>query len=265
MRHSFDRRTFVRLTALGAASSALGACGILDPKSRTATADDAAPSHLRARPGASTAARGPMPVGVSTIVGSESPQILLYVPPSYVPNVPAPLAVTLHGAGQTNTSGMAPLRAYADALGLLLVAPQSVGTTWDMIYGPYGADVAALDGALARVFADCNVDPTRIALTGFSDGASYALSLGLTNGDLFTRLVAFSPGILNPAAHRGRPPIFVSHGTSDPILNIDRASRTFVPALRKDGYDVTYREFDGVHQVPTAIAAEAAQFIARNS
>ncbi len=31
---------------------------------------------------------------------------------------------------------------------------------------------------------------------GFSDGASYALSLGVPNGDLFTHIVAFSPGFM---------------------------------------------------------------------
>lgn len=262
MDHSpFSRRDFLRASALGALAP-LAACGIFEPKSHAAVTDDDAPSRLKARP-TSSGSRATMPVGVSTIAGSESPQVLLYVPPSYSPDRPAPLAVTLHGAGGTNTGGMAPLRASADALGMLLVSPQSVGTTWDMIWGPYGPDVAALDRALAKVFAQCNVDPARVALTGFSDGASYALSLGLTNGDLFTRLVAFSPGILNPAAHRGKPPIYISHGTRDPILNIDRASRSFVPALQKDGYAVTYREFDGVHQVPVEIAAEAAQFIVK--
>ena len=36
------------------------------------------------------------------------------------------------------------------------------------------------------------VDPARIAVAGFSDGASYALSLGLTNGTLLTP----RPGLL---------------------------------------------------------------------
>jgi len=34
---------------------------------------------------------------------------------------------------------------------------------------------------------------------GFSDGASYALSVGITNGDLFTHVIAFSPGFVAPA------------------------------------------------------------------
>ena len=47
---------------------------------------------------------------------------------------------------------------------------------------------------------------------------SYALSLGLANGDLFTHVIAFSPGFITPAPPSGRPPIFVSHGTADQVL-----------------------------------------------
>jgi predicted esterase len=41
---------------------------------------------------------------------------------------------------------------------------------------------------------------------GFSDGASYALSLGLANGDLFTHVLGFSPGFMRVPRHVGRPP-----------------------------------------------------------
>jgi len=84
----------------------------------------------------------------------------------------------------------------------------------------------------------CNVDPKHLALGGFSDGASYALSLGMTNGDLFTALMAFSPGFSRPAANRGKPRIFVAHGRQDQILAIDATSRPIVRSLKKDGYDV---------------------------
>jgi predicted esterase len=98
------------------------------------------------------------------------------------------------------------------------------------------------------------VDPARIAVGGFSDGASYALSLGLANGDLFPRVIAFSPGFVVSAAVHGHPRFFVSHGTADPILPIDECSRVIVPRLRSMGYDVTFREFDGRHEVPADVA-----------
>jgi len=130
-----------------------------------------------------------------------------------------------------------------------------------VIVGGYGPDAAAIDGLLAAAFARVRVDPARLALGGFSDGASYALSLGLANGDLFTHLLAFSPGFLAPGDRHGRPAIFVSHGTEDPVLPIDRCSRRLVPALRRAGYAVDYREFAGGHAVPPPIAEAAVAWL----
>ncbi len=132
----------------------------------------------------------------------------------------------------------------------------------DAIRGGFGRDVAFVDRALTRVFEIVAADPARTAIGGFSDGASYALSLGLINGDLFPRVVAFSPGFVVNGTPQGRPRVFVSHGTDDPILPIDRCSRVIVPGLRTRGYDVTFREFPGGHEVPDAIAREGMQSVA---
>ncbi len=116
--------------------------------------------------------------------------------------------------------------------------------------GGYGPDVAFIDRALERVFDRLAVDARRLAMTGFSDGASYVLSLGLTNGDLFTHLIAFSPGFLAPATKRGKLPVFVSHGNRDGVLPIQETSPRIVPELERDDYEVRYREFDGPHTGP---------------
>jgi phospholipase/carboxylesterase len=108
------------------------------------------------------------------------------------------------------------------------------------------------------------VDAGRLAVTGFSDGASYALSLGLTNGDLFTHVVAFSPGFMALATRRGKPPVFVSHGTRDGVLPIGVTSRRVVPELESGGYEVRYREFAGPHTVPEAVAREALGWFTRS-
>ncbi|WP_439331130.1 alpha/beta hydrolase [Modestobacter altitudinis] len=154
------------------------------------------------------------------------------------------------------------LQPLADERGLLLLAPASRETTWDAILGAYGADAAVIDRALRQVFSGLAVDAGRVVIAGFSDGASYALGLGLANGDLFRRIVAFSPGFVPPGTpRRGSPPVFVSHGDADDVLPIDRTSRAIVPELRDDGYDVTYREFAGPHAVPPDIAREAVDWL----
>ena len=201
---------------------------------------------------------GTHPLGLESVRDA-----VLHVPPGVVPGVAAPLVLTLHGAGGNADAGVSLLRPLADERGLLLLAPASRGRTWDAVLGGYGPDAALVDRALTTVFTALAVDPARVAVAGFSDGASYALGLGLANGGLFRRVVAFSPGFVPPGTPRnGTPPVFVSHGDADEVLPIDRTSREIVPELREDGYDVTYREFSGPHTVPAEVAREAVDWLA---
>jgi phospholipase/carboxylesterase len=188
---------------------------------------------------------------------------LLYVPPGHDATRETPLALTLHGAGGDARSGLSHLIGLADEFGLVLLAPESRGRTWDVLVGGYGPDVGFIDRALGQTFDRLAVDAGRLAITGFSDGASYALSLGLTNGDLLTHAIAFSPGFAAPADRRGRPPVFVSHGMRDRVLPIERCSRRIVPQLEREGYEVRYREFDGPHTVPETVAREALEWFTR--
>ena len=224
------------------------------------TDEAAGQGRLRARPRASpsgaAAEYGLRPLGLGR--GRDG---LVHVPANLDPARPAPLVLALHGAGAEGQQMVRILSPLADAHGLILLAPDSRGVTWDVILDSYGPDVRLIDAALDQIFARHAVDPARVAVAGFSDGASYALSLGLTNGTLLTHVLAFSPGFMAPTATRDSPRFFVSHGTDDAVLPIERTSRPLVHALTRDGYAVTYREFDGPHTVPPALAAEAADWI----
>ncbi|HEY0603407.1 MAG TPA: PHB depolymerase family esterase [Herpetosiphonaceae bacterium] len=210
--------------------------------------------RLVARP-AHVTAGAPLGLRQLGIVGQRD--VLLYVPPQYRPGQPAPLAVMLHGAGGDAAGSLRLLQAFADERGLILVGPASRGPTWDLLLDDYGPDIAVIDRALAQVFQAYAVDPQRLAIGGFSDGASYALSVGVTNGDLFSHVIAFSPGFMAPASQQGAPRLFISHGIHDNVLPIERCSRRIVPQVQRAGYDVRYREFDGPHTVPPSIAREA--------
>ncbi|HET8906687.1 MAG TPA: phospholipase [Ktedonobacterales bacterium] len=194
------------------------------------------------------------------LAGADGRDGLLYVPSGYDSTHPAPLALLLHGAGGAARGGLDPLLPLADAAGMLLLAPNSRLLTWDIIMGGYGPDVAFIERALAHVFARFVVDATHLAIGGFSDGASYALSLGPTNGDLFTHIIAFSPGFKIRRELRGSPKVFISHGIHDAILPIDRCSRRIVRELRAAGDEIDYREFDGPHTVPPEIASAAVEW-----
>ena len=211
--------------------------------------------RLRARPAVSA---GTGPVGLRPLDLDDTRQGYLYVPPAYRAEHPAPLALLFHGAGEDARDALALLRGQADEAGLILLAPSSRQYTWDVVAGRrYGPDVAAIDRALESAFSRYALDPTRVAVGGYSDGASYALSLGIANGDLFTHVLAFSPGFVVPARQEGAPRVFVSHGTRDRWLPIDHCSRVIVPRLERAGYEIRYREFEGGHVVPPEIAREA--------
>ena len=97
-----------------------------------------------------------------------------------------------------------------------------------------------------------------MALGGFSDGASYALSLGVSYGDLFSHLVGYSPGFHAPSDPIvGTPRVYISHGEQDAILPVSISRDIIVPSFRNAGYDVTYEEFAGGHELPPEISESA--------
>ncbi len=283
-----SRRNFLKLAggAAGAASFGLltaSSCGGGAETTTTTTTTSSGPyeetsaerqqeaggkadrARLLARPGTplpsdATAAvsTGLQPLGL----GSERDG-LLYVPEGYTPTEEAPLALMLHGSMGDAQSGISPFLDLADEAGLVLLAPESRDPRdWDFVFpGYYGPDVEFIDRALKQTFDRLAVDPGRLAIEGFSDGASYALSLGLANGDLFTHVIAFSPGLVAQVAQRGeQPSIFIAHGTRDEVLPIDATSGRRESRLERDGYEVRYRKFDGGHTVPPEIAREAADW-----
>lgn len=209
---------------------------------------------LLARPGAPW---GDGPAGLQRLGLDPRRDGHLYVPPSYSPEHPAPFILMLHGAGGDGLNALGIFRPYADALGLILLAPDSRRQSWDVLHGGFGPDVAFIDRAMQQTFDRYAVDPDHLGVEGFSDGASYALSIGLTNGTLFNDIMAFSPGFMSPGHAEGRPRIYISHGTGDRTLAIERTSRVIVPRLEAAGYDVTYEEFAGPHTVPPLIARTA--------
>ena len=241
------RREFLTQLAVGAIGAACS------PKSAGAN-HNVGPARLTARIAAPTQVLEP---GQHELPIAASRNGLLYVPRSYQASRPAPLALLLHGAGgSARNRWFGAIDARAESLGTIVVAPESRGATWDAIRGDFGRDVPFVDSALRFTFEHCAIDPSRVVIAGFSDGASYALSLGLANGDLFTHVMAFSPGFIREQDPVGKPRIFVSHGRSDPILPIEVTSRVLVPPLRRRSYAVEYVEFDGGHEVPPAISAQ---------
>lgn len=195
------------------------------------------------------------------MLGLESKRDAILHVPANANQSAVPLLVMLHGATQSAADMFWYLGTTPEEAGIAVLAPNSRDTTWDAISSGFGEDVAHVNRALERTFEMAAIDPARIAVGGFSDGASYALSLGMINGDLFPSIVAFSPGFVISGSPYGRPRVFISHGTHDRILPIDSCGRRIAASLIARGYDVTFREFDGGHEIPADVAREGLKWI----
>lgn len=201
-------------------------------------------------------------VSLEAAVGG--PRALLQVPAATDGDSgPRPLAVMLHGAGGSPEQGLALLAPFAAEAGVLVLAPASAGDTWDSVQGTTVGDAEGIEQAVASVRQRWEIDPQRLVIGGFSDGASCALSLGLARCDLFCCIVALSPGFIPRTLPTGRPPVFISHGTHDTVLPLSRCSRIIVPRLREFGCEVSYREFEGGHVIPPDIARQAVAWLLR--
>lgn len=108
---------------------------------------------------------------------------------------------------------------------------------------------------------------TPIFLGGFSQGAIVAFSqlyLGHIRNDIRGFLL-FSPtawaGIEEREVTRKKlPPVFLSHGSDDPILQVD-GSRRIREVLHGKGLECDYHEFRGYHEIPEHICYKAKDFV----
>lgn len=179
-----------------------------------------------------------------------------YVPKSYQAGVPMPVLMWLHGlAGSSDSArGLFPL---ADEFGVIIIAPESRRLTWGQSIPGFDDDVHYLGPAYRHVAGILDFDTDHVALGGASDGAGYALSMGLAYGNAFNHVIVMSGGLMVPFRKQGKPRIFLAHGINDRQMPIDLTARKYVPQLKAEGYDVTYHEYDGGHRLPSAEIREA--------
>jgi len=213
------------------------------------------------KPSSNSSLLGNFPVGKQISLGLDRDRDAILQLPKSAGKEPLPLLLFLHGATQSAEDMFWYLASAPDETGVAILAPNARETTWDAITDTFGADVEFLNSALQRVFDTVAIDPVRLAIGGFSDGATYAIALGLINGDLFKRVAAFSPGFVIDGTVQGKPGFYISHGTRDQILPIDSCGRRIAAGLKSRGYEVTFREFDGRHEIPKDVMLEGLTWI----
>jgi len=220
---------------------------------------------LTAKP---TATASVLPSG-RTVVANGA---IAYVPAS-ANGKPMPLIVLLHGYGGKAEQFLNRFTKEADSRGVILLALQSKGPTWDLIPrhdggdGPlamksapslrFGADIARIDAALGDLFARMPIDTRHIVLLGFSDGASYALSLGLANPQLFTSVLAFSPGfVVIPNMVAPSQYVFIAHGRQDQVLPFRVAEKDIAGLITANHLKPVFRPFVGDHHIDDGALAD---------
>ncbi|VVD75505.1 alpha/beta hydrolase [Pandoraea nosoerga] len=214
------------------------------------------PSAVDAAPGSSRA----LPPGRHALGLSEARDAVLYVPADIPQDRPVPLFVMFHGAGGFPEKVLPFIEPHADRHKFLVLAPHSTFPTWDIVIGGNGPDLERLRLALGKVAGQYRIDTRRVAFAGFSDGASYALSIGVTNGDIASHVIAFSGGFMSIFLQEGTPRIFIAHGLIDEQLPIATSGRQNAGKLKAAGYDVEYVEFDGLHVIEPGVVARAIDF-----
>jgi predicted esterase len=186
---------------------------------------------------------------------------IAYIPAA--PAAPAPLLLLFHGAGMKASEYMDGMKQEADRCGCAMLAIQSQGPTWDLITAlgqaqrkrrnqagaiEFGSDAGRVERGIAQMLARTSIDRTRIIPVGFSDGASYALSLSVANPRLFRSTVAIAPGFVMPPPRMDiTQRLFIAHGKTDRVLPFDAARAAVVAPLEQAGYDLRFKPFEGGH------------------
>ncbi len=220
---------------------------------------DALLGRLRFRAGA-VPDQAALPAGRHLLGIADERDAVLIVPESLPAGKPAPLLVMFHGAGGSADKVLPFLLDHARQRGFLLLLPQSQFPTWDLVIGGNGPDLERLEQALNTVASRFPLNPQRLGFAGFSDGGSYALSTGMTNGDVASHVMVFSAGFMSVFQQNGAPRIFIAHGLQDEQLPIETSARPHVARLKAAGYDVTAVEFKGPHHIAPAVVTLAMDF-----
>jgi phospholipase/carboxylesterase len=185
-----------------------------------------------------------------------------------------PLLAVLHGAGRQDEMLMKAYRDEAERRQALILIPRSFGMTWDLIQhaaqGGVGPDAPSprpdldfLEYAYDLIFRRYPVDFDRNALVGYSDGASYGLSVGLSNPELFRAVMAWAAGFVaieNEAASSDtpRPAVLVEYGTHDELFPFEQVALPMKEQLEAFGCSVEFRVDEGGRHWPSSTFQEEA-------
>jgi len=197
---------------------------------------------------------------------------------------PFPAIVALHGWGASafDLLGLAPYVANGGFLMLCLQGPMelplgqgAVGYGWFPISmgGARAADseietvVEAASEFVDEALKRYPIDPSKLALLGFSQGGVMAYRLALRQPQRFAALAAlsswFPPELVDKVVDREalkRLPTMIQHGSRDEAIDVSRG-RESVETVRGLRIPVVYREYDCGHEITAQGLRDLSQFL----
>jgi phospholipase/carboxylesterase len=167
-----------------------------------------------------------------------------------------PLITLLHGADRQDERLAKAYRDEPEPRQALFLIPRSLDRTWDLIAGDARPDLDFLEFAYDLIYRRYPVDPERQALLGYSDGASYALSIGLSNPRIFSAVMGWAAGFFVLEAglvsdDDPKPQVLLEYGTHDPMFPFERVALPMRDRLRRAGYQLEFRVDQGGRHWPS--------------
>ena len=197
----------------------------------------------------------------------------LFVPPGPPPTGGWPLVVALHGMGMSGrmlalilNDLLEPRAAYLFPDGVYPYEIRKaerirIGYAWYLYDGTeplfrrtLEATEAHLLRLMDRVASEAPIDPARIFLLGYSQGAYTGYFVALRNHARFAGLVAIAGRMKEEfvaehlAAAATHLPVLMLHGESDPAVLFERARATH-DTLARHGFQVELKSFPKGHEL----------------
>lgn len=195
------------------------------------------------------------PVGFVQVEQGPARAVLL-TPEPIDPERRYPLVTVFHGAGRQDEMLVKGLRDEPDARQAFFLIPRSLDPTWDLISGPSRHDLDFLEYAYDLIGRRYPIDYARQVLMGYSDGASYALSVGISNGRHFDALIGWAAGFLvvdpdrfDPEAPK--PRLYLEYGSHDPLFPFEHVALPMRERLEEAGFDLTFSVDEGGRHWPS--------------
>ena len=172
---------------------------------------------------------------------------LLSVPQNVDKEKGSALIIALHGWPSDPESFMGAWKAEGNRTQSFIACPKSISQGWSKY------DVDNMFKMVEDIKSNYNINPKKVFLVGVSNGAHFALYLGLKYPKVFKSIVIVAGSIgrarrnigeLDLSERKRRVPVLILIGAKDEKVRIENARKTKLE-LRKYRYPVTYRVIPG--------------------